>query len=65
MTKEDEEKFDDMSWELQLLGAKVAVFMMEHKLDCLSMSCGPDHVLTIQEEQPEHGLDEKRNANGE
>jgi len=65
MTKEDEKKFDDMTWELQVQAAKVATFMVDHKLSNLTMSCGPNHVLMLQEEQPEHGLDEKRNANGE
>jgi hypothetical protein len=65
MTKEDEAKFDDMTWELQVQATKIAIFMTERRLSNLTMSCGPNHVLMLQEEQPEHGLDEKRNANGE
>lgn len=65
MTKEDEKKFDDMTWELQVLASKIAIFMSEHRLSNLTMSCGPNHVLMVQEEQPEHGLDERKAAHGE
>ena len=65
MTKEDEKKFDDMTWELQVQASKIAIFMMENHLKALTMSCGVNHVLMLQEEIPEHGRDEKRIANGE
>ena len=65
MTKEEEKKFDDMTWELQVQASKIAVFMFEHHLKALTMSCGVNHVLMLQEEIPEHGRDEKRHANGE
>ena len=70
MNKKDEDRFDEMSWELQLMAAKVGVFMQQHNIDWLTMSVPNGWVLSLGDNKKwkpsiDHGLDEKRSANGE
>ena len=70
MSALDEEKFDEISWELQLLAAKVSKFMEERRLDCLNMTVQNGWTLTLQSNrkvrtpQNDHGMDERKAAHG-
>lgn len=66
----DEEKFDEISWELQLVAAKVSRFMEDKNLDCLTMTVQNGWTIVLQNNkrvrtpQNDHGMDERKASHG-